>query len=409
MNPMSPTPGFLTVIVDLPFLLGLPNDTYPIHDPIKEIALIQTIKREGSRAFFRNTPITGPTPFADLEMKAREFARLQQPYSYIITSQFPDGGQHATLNVHTGNSGGFAEAKPYTELHLTFLDNDLTKTLKNEGGIMDRAGPLLNAFLDKYRLVSQDYRASRVGDGKNFYLATVHTSTLQEDEREIPARELIQRLFRQPRTFHAEIGRGAVNILGVNSATGLLPNDLDPTLLPPLRRLLGTEYTLLLSYDLLLEAHRALQLTKDYKLAIVHAATAVEAHVLHLLYETLMLQGSTPSNALNILDNDPDYSGMKNRLQRLDRHTKDYANGKLPYTAFLGTTRRTDWDDRVNKPRNRAMHAGYSGFTWHDAKDSIVTATRTIIFLDNRIPALAHPIQLTPPTSLQPYASPILF
>jgi len=136
----------------------------------------------------------------------------------------------------------------------------------------------------------------------------------------------------------------------------------------------------------------------------------VESHILHLLYETLILEGTTATGAMNTLDNDPNYSGMKNRLQRLDRHTKDLATtSSTPYTPFLGTTRQTDWDKLVNKPRNRAMHAGYSGFTWQNTKECILTATNTIIFLDKRIPALAHPIQLAPPTTLQPYVGPILF
>jgi len=53
-HPSPPNPGFVTVIVDLPFLLGIPNDTYVIHDPVKEIALLQTVQREGSVAVLGN-------------------------------------------------------------------------------------------------------------------------------------------------------------------------------------------------------------------------------------------------------------------------------------------------------------------------------------------------------------------
>ena len=124
----------------------------------------------------------------------------------------------------------------------------------------------------------------------------------------------------------------------------------------------------------------------------------------------LALWYAAPAAAMVTLDNDPNYSGMKKRLQRLDRHTKEHAAAKkITHTPFLGTTRQTDWHDQVNRPRNRAMHAGYNAFTGEDARTCLVTATKTIIFLDNRIPALAHPIQLTSSPNLQPYAGPIFF
>ncbi len=103
---------------------------------MRGVALFQTVKREGSRAFFRNTPITGLTPFADLGGQAQAYFRLQQPQSYVINAQFPDGTHRATLNVHTGRLGGFAEAKPFTEVHVTYVTDDLSATLANSGSMI---------------------------------------------------------------------------------------------------------------------------------------------------------------------------------------------------------------------------------------------------------------------------------
>ena len=95
-------PGFVTLILDIPFGLGLPNGGFATFDPLKDMALIQPVLKEGSRSFFRNTPISGPTSFADLMSKARTFERPREDYSYLLTSELADGTQKATLNIHCG-------------------------------------------------------------------------------------------------------------------------------------------------------------------------------------------------------------------------------------------------------------------------------------------------------------------
>lgn len=106
---MPKGPGFITVILDIPFSLAIPNGAYTVIDPVKGIAVVQTTTQEGSRTFFRDVPITGPTSFTDLKRKAREYERPRQPHSYIVASRLTDGTQKATLNIHSWADGGFAE------------------------------------------------------------------------------------------------------------------------------------------------------------------------------------------------------------------------------------------------------------------------------------------------------------
>ena len=102
-------PGFITVILDIPFSLAIPNNCYTVFDPVKGIAIVQPTMKEGSRTFFRDTPIIGPTSFSDLKLRAREFERPRDEHSYVVTSRLTDGTQKATLNIHCGASGGFRE------------------------------------------------------------------------------------------------------------------------------------------------------------------------------------------------------------------------------------------------------------------------------------------------------------
>jgi hypothetical protein len=71
-------------------------------------------------------------------------------------------------------------------------------------------------------------------------------------------------------------------------------SQLDQAALSTLVPFVQTDYEMPLSYDLVMEAYGALQLGRDYKLAFVHAATAVEGHVLHLLHAVLVVNGDSP-------------------------------------------------------------------------------------------------------------------
>jgi len=82
-NSLSPTgPGFVAAILDIPFPLALPNGGHLFcYDPKKGIAIVQTLLKEGSRAFFRNIPIQGPTSFEQLKQASKEYERPKADYS----------------------------------------------------------------------------------------------------------------------------------------------------------------------------------------------------------------------------------------------------------------------------------------------------------------------------------------
>lgn len=411
-QPKAPSgPGFLTAILDVPFSLSIPNSCYTVLDPIKGIAVVQSTLREGSRAFFRNTPITGPTSFNDLSGKARAFERPRPGYRYLITSQLSNGTQKATLNIDCGADGGFAETKYYSEVQVTFLEDDLSVIGSDEGYILRRTTDILNPFLDKYRLFTEDYRVERVADGRNFYLAACHSSPLELKERNLTPAELFATLKRG-RTFLNRLGYGGANILRPNSFDRLGPrSELSGAALQTLQALFQLEYDLPLSYDLIMQAIRCLQIERNFKLAIVHSATAVEVHVLRLLHVVLMSTGKTDSEAWNLLENDPEYEGAAKRLKRLESHTRAYCdqNG-VTYKQFVGSALHERWRDILAHKRNRAVYAGVASFTWTEAAEAIGIAKESIVFLDQRTPAFANRIQLNPSvTALTEGAGGILF
>ena len=395
--PMPKGPGFITVILDIPFSLAIPNGQYTVFDPVKGTAIVQPVMKEGSRTFFRDTPITGPTSFDDLKRKAQEYERPRQAYSYVVVSRLTDGTQKATLNIHSGAGGGFAETKYYTEVQITYLEDDLVVLSRQDGSVLQRTTDILNRFLDKYRLLTEDYRVGRVSSERNFYFAMCHTSPLTPEERGLNTSQLFTTLSKG-RTFLHQLGHGGGNILRQHSLEHLGPrSQLADEALRTLAQFFQTDYEMPLSYDLIMEAYRSLQLGRDYKLTIVHAATAVEVHVLHSLHDVLVALGDTPSDAWTKLENDPEYEGVNKRLKRLETQTKSYCeqNG-LSYASFVGGSLYERWKKIVAGKRNRAVHAGVAGFTWNEGAEAIATAKETIIFLDQRIPTLSNYFQLNP-------------
>jgi hypothetical protein len=396
-GPTMPSgPGFITVILDIPFSLAVPNGQYTVFDPVKGIAIVQPAMKEGSRTFFRDTPITGPTSFDELKAKAREYERPRLAHSYVVVSRLTDGTQKATLNIHSGAGGGFAETKYYTEVQITYLEDDLSVLSRQDGMVLERATDILNRFLDKYRLFTEDYRVGRVSSERNFYFAMCHTSVLTPEEQGLSVPELFATLS-NGRTFLHQLGHGGGNILRQHSLEHLGPrSQLEGEALRTLVQFLQTDYEMPLSYDLIMEAYRSLQLGRDYKLTIVHAATAVEVHVLHLLHGILIALGETPTDAWAKLENDPEYEGVGKRLKKLEAHTKAYCeqNG-LAYSSFVGGALYERWKKIVAGKRNRAVHAGVAGFAWNEAAEAIATAKEAIVFIDGRVPALSNYFRLS--------------
>jgi hypothetical protein len=388
-------PGFIAVLLDVPFPISIPNAAYFVFDPEKGIAAIEVSLREGARAFFRNRPIQGPTSFADLRQASGDMQRLDQGTSYIAASRLPDGNQKATLNVHTGLDGGFSECKYFSQVSVTFLADDIGILSTPDGGVGKRAFAILNPFLDKYRLLNEDYRISPVSEARNFYVAVCHASPLTPDERRLSPTELFNRLS-VPRTFFRELGHGAANILRTNSYELLGPRSpLNPNIQNFFDTFVRENYEMPLSYALILESLANLQRTQDYRLAIIHAETAFEVHVVDRLVKLLVDGGETPLGAFSKIETDQAYWGVKKKVRRLDTHIQSYcARNGLPFTPFVGSPLYIRWENDLYKHRNNAVHAGVNGFTYGEAHKAIGTAKESIVALDAQIPTLADRIQL---------------
>lgn len=245
--------GFVAVFFDIPFPTSVPNGTYVTFDPVKGLAAVTVTLREGSRAFFRNRPISGPTSFRELQVAWQEAKRPREGRDYLAVNKLKDGREKATLNIHTGDDGGYAECKYYTDVCVTYVSDDLSE-INSQDVVLVRACGVLNPFIDKYRLLNEDYRVSRVSLERNFYFATCHTSPLEPGELSLTVPELFGRLQR-PRNFLSKLGFGAANILRTNSFELLGPRGSVPdAFLRVFADFVKEDYELPLSYELVLDA-----------------------------------------------------------------------------------------------------------------------------------------------------------
>jgi hypothetical protein len=391
-----PIPGFVSVIFDVPFPISVPDDDYTSFDPQKIIAVVTVKAKSGTRAFFRTGRITGLGTFENLHQQPLGPQRPRENRNYLAASTLPGGTEIPTLNVNTGEDGGYAESKYFSEVTITYLADDIN-SIADQNNVFRRACEILNPFLDKYRVINQDYRISPVSMERNFYFAQCHTSLLEVNERGLDVDALFATL-RVGRHFNLQLGQGATNILRVNSYELLGPRSpITGGFLQTFKQFIKEDYVLPLSYALILEALAYMQRHRDYRLAIVHAETAVEVHDVHLLTRLMQHLGKTQIEIDQMLENDRNYWGVKNKLRRLDDWTQRYcqANGHA-YQAFVGSVPYNTWESDLYKKRNAAVHGGANSFTYAEASAGIHAAKECIKTFETRCPGFQDKVQLDP-------------
>ena len=289
---------------------------------------------------------------------------------------------------------GFAECKYFSQISVTFLADDIG-IIATGGDVQKRLFEILNPFLDKYRLLNEDYRISPISEARNFYVAVCHTSPLAPEESGLTPTELFNRLS-NPRTFFRELGHGAANILRTNSYELLGPRSpLSAAIQTFFDTFVQESYEMPLSYALILESLANLQRTRDYRLAIIHAETAFEVHVVDRLLKLLVDEGMSSSDASSAIENDQAFWGVKKKIRQLDSRIQSYSSrNALAFSAFVGTPLYLRWEADLYKHRNNAVHAGANAFSYGQAHTAIGTAKECIVAIESRIPTLADRIQL---------------
>ncbi len=193
-----------------------------------------------------------------------------------------------------------------------------------------------------------------------------------------------------------ELGYGAANILRTNSYELLGPRS---QLSSPIQTFFDTfvreNYEMPLSYALVLESLANLERTSDYRLAIIHAETGYEVHVVDRLLRLMIDEGMTRLDATSAIETDRAFWGVKNKIRQLDSRIQSYcARNGLTFRAFVGSPLYSRWENDLYIHRNAAVHAGANAFTYGQASTAIGTAKECIVAIESQVPTLADRIQL---------------
>jgi hypothetical protein len=392
--------GFVAATFDVPFAISVPDGAYLCFDPVKQIGVVQTRLREGSRAFFRSLTLRATKVFSETKDVASSLDQPKEARNYKVVSELKTGEKIVTLNVDSGASGGYSECKLFSEVTVTFLADDL-QAIAKDSTAFERACGVLNPFLDKYRVMSEDHTISHVSTDRNFYFVQFHTSPLTPEEASLAPEILFQRIGNEPRKFLTTMGHGAFTTLRANSFETLAPRRrLSDAALATFLDFAREDYQLPLFYDLLLEAIDNFQRRQENRLAIVHAETAFEVYVRESLTALMVSSGISEADAAREIEHEPDYWGIKRKLKKLDHWTEVYclANGSNS-TPFLGSSLYKRWESLLYAKRNEAVHAGTRRFSFAEAVAAIAVSKECITTLEARVPALANRVQLDPSMS----------
>jgi len=136
---------------------------------------------------------------------------------------------------------------------------------------------------------------------------------------------------------------------------------------------------------------------RDYRLAIIHAETAVEVHGLRLLVRLMLHYGRTQIEIDQALENDRSYWGVKNKLRQLDAWTQRHCQqiGRA-YQAFMGSAGYNTWESDLYAKRNAAVHGGTNNFTYDEASAAIRAAKESINAFEARCPGFQDKILRDP-------------
>jgi hypothetical protein len=393
MDSESLVPGFVSVNFDIPFPTSIPNGSYITTDLEDGFAYVILTLREGTRAFFRNLPIKGPNSFSELKAKQAEPPRPHESRSYLAVNVLTDGTQKATLNVDSGADGGYAECKYYSEVTVTFFSKDVTFK-RGTDPTFERTCEILNSLLDKYRVLTDDYRVSKISHERNFYFASCHSSPLAQEELSLSKEELFRTLERG-RNFLMQLGEGAANVLRTNSFELLGPRAvMSSEDVNTFAFLIKESYEIPLSYELLLDALSNLQRFRDYKLAIIHAETAVEVHNRTLLSRIMAHYGIDPIQSESMMEKNS-YWGVQNKFRRLDEWNERYCNDRgEAFVPFVDTTLYNKWKSDLYDRRNKVVHQGARAFTYEETSSAVGIARECIAMLESRVVGLQQRIGL---------------
>lgn len=398
-------PGFIKIIFDYPFHLGVPDALFPIRldddEDEDKIALIGIIAREGVQTFdkgklIRNRPIEGKTDIkledTGSETKGTElcgFGEDNQPVFYVIASRH----------------GKSIYPWFFSEIEIIFPVNHIYAAWSdpvNSKYVNDLSVQFFNKFLLAYRNTSQDVFNKFLSKSENFIsYKALYISEFNKEEKKKPSAELLLPHLVKKRTFkpypiRADMKETDIPLIQAKIYSPFMTNIkrkmIKPEQIKPLIRGGVGIHSIQIFNQILLSGMERYAMDKDYRMAILEFDTAVEMAVIFFLVATLVKLGKSDQEIAKLVDEENSdarelqkkgqgYLTTYSKIKRLDEHfTELRKKQKLSEISIFKSQERNDWNLLVRKKRNAIVHA-WEHFGEDDCKKAFDAAQKFIRFI----------------------------
>jgi hypothetical protein len=396
-------PGFIKIIFDYPFHLGVPNAFFPIRldDDKNKIALIGITTREGMQTFdkgklIRNNPIEGKTDLkfedAGLETKGVElcgFGEDNQPLFYVIASK------HGK-SIYPWFFSEVEIIFPVNHIYTAWSDST------NSRHINDLSMQFFNKFLLAYRNASQDVFNKFLSESEDFAsYKTLYISEFSEEEKKksydkLILPDLIRKRSFKPYPMKTDMKETDIPLIETKICPLFMTNAkkkmIKPEQIEPLIMGGAGVFGIQIFNQILLSGMERYAMDKDYRIAILEFDTAVEVAVMFFLVTTLIKLGKSDLEINKLFDEeDKDarelqrkrrgYLTTHSKIKRLDEHfSKLRGERKLSNINIYKSSECNDWNLLVRKKRNAIVHA-WEYFKKDDCEKAFNAAQKFIRFI----------------------------
>jgi len=396
-------PGFIKIIFDYPFHLGVPNALFPIRldDDKEKIALIGITAREGMQTFdkgklIRNQPIEGKTNLkfedAGAETKGMEicgFGEENQPLFWVIASK------HGK-SVYPWFFSEIEIIFPVNHVYAAWSDPTNSKYVNN------LSVQFFNKFLLAYRNASQDVFNKYLSESDDFtsYKA-LYISEFTEEENKKPTAELLmpglvkQRAFK-PYPMKADMKETDIPLIQAKICPPLMTNAKKKMIkveqVKPLLAGGAGIFSIQIFNQILLSGMERYAMDKDYRMAILEFDTAVEMAIMFFLVTALIKLGKSDQEIDKLFDEENNeareiqrkgqgYLTTHSKIKRLDEHFAELRKKQnFSEVNIYKSQECNDWNLLVRKKRNAVVHA-WEHFGEDDCKKAFDAAQKFIRFI----------------------------
>ena len=395
-------PGFIKVVFDYPFHLGLPRAYFPVRIKEEDVfGLIKIEPREGVQVYDKKKVLREDKIEGKKQIILQD---IQDPDNTTMEMVGTGENGYPLFHYVAGRSGRASYPWHYCQVEVIFPVNDVYSawlTPKNSDFIGVTTAKLFNKLLVHYRNVSNDVlNKLQAEDNDLSFYTTLYISEFSSEEKRQSTIVLLQPNKVKKRTFvpfpmqGSVASKNSVPLVKASIAAPLMTNtqkkEMEPEKIVAFIQGSGGIYDVKIFNQILLAGLERIVMDKDYRIAITEFDTAVEMAVMYYLI-IFLIKGGKNNEEINDLfdetlqtsrDMGPNgYLSTRNRMTRLSEFFGNYRLAKsLKSIDIFDTDEYRNWIKDVRKKRNESVHM-WEHFKKPDAEAAFYAAQKYIRFI----------------------------